>query len=255
MLLAVDARNLGTSIGFREEGRWLAVRRFGPALDRGADEFALLMELSASRASPAGRVDRAVISSVVPASTPILAEAILRAFGVEALVVGPGTRTGVKLRTEFPQELGSDLVCAAAAAYEMAGGPCVVVDSGAALTLSAVGPRCEFLGAAIAPGISRAALSLKASAALIPEVKLDRPSRVIGKSTVQSIQAGVILGYQGLVERLVGLMLAELGEPGAAVIGTGDEYGREILAAAGYGVFAPDLVLEGLALIEARARA
>ena len=169
----------------------------------------------------------------MPAFTPRLVEAVASAFGVEALVVGPGVRTGVKIRTDQPSELGADLVCAAAAAFELLRGPCIVVDFGLTLTFSAVNASGEFLGVAIAPGIAAAAEALRASAAQLPEVRLDFPQNAIGRSTTSAIQSGILLGYEGLVQALVRRISEELladagGSPsgiGTEVIGCGDPMG------------------------------
>jgi len=274
MLLAIDARNRSVTIGLRDGSEWRSIKRFGFAPERSADEYAFLfstltaaLPASAARRGEnkeggvsAGAVDSAWIASVVPALTPRLIQAVASAFGVEATVIGPGVRTGVKIRTDQPSELGADLVCAAAAAYDLLHGPCIVVDFGVALTLSAINASGEFLGAAIAPGISAAAESLRASAAQLPEVLLDFPAAAIGRSTASAIQSGILLGYEGLVRSLVERMSAELfadsgGSPsgsGAAVIGCGENMGRRLLAACGYDRFVPELVLEGVSLIASR---
>lgn len=268
MLLAIDARNREVAIGLRDETGWRAVRRFGAYHDRSSDEYAHLLclvaaevagSLPAAFAGPEGLVDAAWISSVVPALTRKLARAAETAFGVKASIVGPGVRSGVRIRTDNPSEVGSDLICAAVAAREIAQGACVVVGFGAVLTVSAVDASGDFLGTAIAPGLESAAHALRAAAAQLPEVRLDIPKRAIGKNTAQSVQSGVVLGYEGLVERLIELMCAEMAaaDPGAAgeaaVIGTGDEAGKAIFEARGLGRFEPDLVLEGLSLIASRA--
>lgn len=267
MLLAIDARNREIAVGLRDGSEWRVVRRFGAYHDRSSDEYAHLLCLAAAEASgsvpaafaaPAGLVEAAWISSVVPALTRKLARAARTAFGVEASIVGPGVRTGVRIRTDNPTEVGSDLVCAAAAAREIAKGACVVVDFGTVLTVSAVDSAGDFLGTAIAPGLESAAHALRAAAAQLPEVKLEMPRRAIGKNTSQSVQAGVVLGYEGLVDRLIELMRSEMAaaDPAignaAPVIGTGDDTGRSLIEGRGRGSFVSDLVLEGLVVIASR---
>lgn len=255
MLAALDARNGGLCLGFRSGDAWLPMARFGP--DRSADEYAFLFEAAygrAMRAAGAGSgsaPDKAWLSSVVPALTPALVEAFRLAFGLDARVVGPGVKTGVKIRTDQPSEVGSDLVCQAAAAYELVGGACVVVDFGVALTLAAVNESGELLGASIAPGLQTAAWALRRSAAQLPQVRLEEPTRVIGRNSAEALRSGILLGYRGLVSALVAGMRAELGGQ-AALVGSGDELGRGILAALGCERFAPDLTLDGIAAIAAR---
>jgi type III pantothenate kinase len=281
MLLAIDARNRVISVGFRSGGAWMARRRIAAAAARSADEYALLLRAFAREAyedlkalaadgggaglaggaAEAGRVDSAWMSSVVPSLGRELRAAVSAAFGLPCAFVGPGVRTGVRIRTDVPSEVGSDLVCAAAAARELVGGACIVVDFDAAIAFSAIGRGGDFLGVAIVPGIETAAESLRTSAALLPEVPMEGPVAAIGKNTAGSIRAGIAIGYSGLVERIVRQQaeeLAALGEadsPGAvAVIGTGGEEGRALIASLGRGRYVPDLVLDGIAIVAARNR-
>jgi len=277
MLLAVDARNRALSLGFREGGRWLAITRLGISPERSADEYAFFMEAARGKAAreggedpgdgardgaapgggPAvGAVESAWISSVVPSFTTRIVEATRLAFGLEARVVGPGVRTGIKIRTDLPSEVGSDLVCACIAAREIVGAPCIVINFGTVLSFSAVDASGDFVGASFVPGLVSAAETLKASAAQIPDVRIARPERAIGRNTIQSVQAGLTIGYGGLVTRMVERMSAELvgkDESRAVhVVGTGGEEGRAIMALEGFSSFIPDLALEGLAIVASR---
>jgi type III pantothenate kinase len=260
MLLALDLRNSGIVVGFRDADSWSAIVRLGA--DRSADELGIFLDAAARRAGlDAGRtVEEAWISSVVPAMTPRAVEAVASSFGVRASVVGPGTRTGIKIRTDTPSELGSDIVCGAVAARDIAARrqarAAIVVDFGSALVLSAIDASGELVGVSIAPGLETAARSLRASTAQLPDVRLDLPRRAIGKNTAQALQSGILLGFGGLVRRLVELMSEEMGEAAGetlAVIGSGDEAGRTVLSGAGYDDFVPHLALEGLAMIARRA--
>jgi type III pantothenate kinase len=278
VLLAIDARNRAISIGFRDAGKWAAKRHIAAAPARSADEYEFILASFAERLE--GKVDEAWMSSVVPSLARPLREAVGAAFGVECRTVGPGVRTGVRIRTDIPSEVGSDLVCAAAAAADLARGPAVVVHFDAAVAFSALGRSGDFLGAAIAPGFYTGIESLRASAALLPEVALAqyaagafggaRPEAeragipvgfgpAIGKNTIQAVRAGMTLGYAGLVERLARAQseeLVALGEAGStkevALLGSGGEEGAAIFAELGKGRFVPDLALEGLALIASR---
>ena len=258
MLLALDVRNDGIVAGFRSGEGWTAILRLGA--DRSADELGILLEAGARRAGiePGSAFGEAWISSVVPALTPRVAEAVESTFGLTASVVGPGTRTGLKIRTDTPSELGSDIVCAAVAARSVAARAVareasretasVIVDFGSALVLTAVNSSDELLGVSIAPGLDTAARSLRSSTAQIHQVRLDAPGRAIGRNTAQSIQSGILLGYRGLIRALVESMTEEMGEP-AMVLGTGDESGRAVMEGAGYPSFARHLALDGLAVI------
>jgi type III pantothenate kinase len=264
MILALDVRNGSVSVGFRDGDRWLAIKRLGAHAGKSPDEYAILLEAIARGALEGGpvatKVDGAWMSCVVPSIAPILREATASAFGVECALVGPGARTGVRIRTDNPSEVGSDLVCAAAAAHEIVGKACVVATFGTALVFSAIGRSGDFLGCAIAPGVGTAAESLRASAAQIPDVRIEPGAPALGRNTTQSVRAGIFEGYRGLAERLVRRQREEIAAMGEAedpasveVIGSGEEIGREILKSLGFERFVPELVLEGVAIIAERA--
>ena len=265
MIAAIDARNRTIRVGLGDaegEGvRWLARFCLGADPFRSAEEYAWALSglCAQNNVDPSG-VDRVVLSSVVPSLTPRLRSACGLAFGPggtvgaeRVLVVGPGIRTGIKIRTDTPGEVGSDLVCDAVAAYERVGQACVVVDFETMLTFTAVNAEGELLGVAIAPGPQSAAESLRANGAQLPQVRLDPPTRAIGKNSAQSIQSGVLLGFAGLVDRMVVLFREELGCQAVAV-GTGDEIGLSLAPAGGFAFFDPWLSLEGLAVLERRNR-
>lgn len=259
MLLALDARNGSVSVGFREGGTWLLRRSFGMPQGRSADEYALLFSLTESAigtTSLKSAVDRAILSSVAPALTAPLVAAVASAFGVEARVVGPGLRTGLRIRSDLPQELGSDIVCCAVAARAMIPArPCIVIDFSDAIVFSAVNSVGDFLGAAIAPGIEVSARGLHESAALLPVVGTSAPLRAIGKNTQASIQSGLYHGFSGLVERLSVLFRIELEEPGfpasaIEILATGRGAGRDMVRTLAPSREVDDLALEGLAIID-----
>lgn len=143
-----------------------------------------------------------------------------RHFGVRALVVGPGLKTGMPILYENPREVGADRIVNAVAAYESVKGGAIVVDFGTATTLDCVTPAGEYLGGAIAPGIQISADALFHHASKLPRVDFVRPKTVVGRNTVHSMQAGILFGYVGLVDGLVTRSKAELGFP-VTVIATG----------------------------------
>ncbi len=271
MLVTIDIRNKVISVGFHENGAWRAIRRIGALYQRTSDEYSMLFRhflqeiLESGKASfskaasaafsataPAAKADSVWISSVVPSLTPLLTASAKEVFGCEVHVVGPGVKTGIKIRTDLPSELGSDLVCAAAAGRDLTSSAFIVVDFGVAITFSAVNQAGEFLGAAIVPGPETCAETLRLQAVQIPEVKLEFPSRSIGRSTGESVRSGILLGYEGLILHMLETMTEEmqaLGAGAVVVYGTGDEIGREFLKRSGRGSFVPNLVMEGLASI------
>lgn len=251
MLLALDLSNGLMTSGFRQDGQWLATSHLGP--DRTADEYAFLLEASAARAgiNQTGIVQRAWLSSVVPAMTPRVMRAVKLVFGLDTALVAPGIRTGIKIRTDLPTEVGSDIVCAAVAAQALKAGPVVVVNFGTVIAISAINAAGELLGVSIAPGLELSRSAIRTGAAQIPEVRLDIPVRAIGRTTVQAVQSGIMLGFGGLIQRILELMAAEMSCT-PAVIGCGDVEGRNLLASIGYDLFVPELVLEGLSIIAER---
>jgi type III pantothenate kinase len=251
VLLALDARNGGITVGFKRAGAWLPLARLGS--ERTADEYAFLFEAALLRAGggQGATVRSAWLSSVVPALSPRLTEGVRLAFGIDTQQLGPGVKTGVKIRTDQPSELGSDLVCQAVAAYALVQSACIVADFGAALTFIALNGAGELLGAAIAPGLDTAALALRGSAAQLPQVRLEPPERAIGRNSAAAVRSGIVIGYRGLADAVISGMKAELAED-AELIGTGDELGRRLLEGLGCRRFVPDLALEGLALIAQR---
>jgi type III pantothenate kinase len=171
--------------------------------------------------------------------------------GATPLVVGPGVRTGIRIRTDNPAEVGADLVANAVAAYHRFASNCVVVDFGTALTFTAVAEPGDLLGVAIAPGLHAAASALSTKTAQLPQVQMTEPPAAIGHNTVHSIQSGLIYGYVGLVESLIDRMSAELGGE-AEAIATGG-LARVITPLTDrFGAVEPWLTLDGLRLIALR---
>ena len=256
MLLAVDARNGSIAVGLFA-GATPLVRFRLAASDRSADEYWFLIQslIAGAGADPAG-IDRGILSCVVPLFTPRLQGAISRFLpdGALPLTVGPGVKTGLRIRTDTPGEVGSDLVCDAAAALAYRDPPFVVVDFGAVLSFVAVDAPADLLGVAIAPGLDSAVAALRERAAQLPQVRLDAPARAIGRNTAESVRAGVVIGWSGLVDRLVESMSAELGHPSrrVALIGTGDAAFPEVAPARGFDLYEPYLALEGLVRIAER---
>src|SRR5262249_39208216 len=145
---------------------------------------------------------------------------VRRAFGRDALVVGPGIKTGMAILYENPREVGADRIVNAVAAFEWAKGAVIVVDFGTATTFDCVTPKGEYLGGVITPGVQISAEALFSGAARLPRVEFALPPRVVGRNPVHSMQSGIVYGYAGLVDGLVSRLKKELGYP-CRVIATG----------------------------------
>ncbi len=173
-----------------------------------------------SRAPAERGISAAILATVVPPVLRAFQTLCLRYLGIEPVVVGPGTRTGMPVLYDNPREVGADRIINSVAAYERYRSGCLVVDFGTATTFDVVTPKGEYLGGAIAPGIGISADALFHAAAKLPRVDLVRPRTVIGRNTVASMQSGLIYGYVGLVDGIVERMRSEVDFP-LRVIATG----------------------------------
>ena len=249
MLLAIDIGNTNIAIGVFEDERLRAAWRLGTDVHKLEDEYAsVFLNLLSLKGLAFADIDRAIISSSVPPLVTVFEGLCQRYFEVSPMIVGPGTKTGVRISIDNPREVGADRVVNAAAGHRLYGGPLVVIDFGTATTLDAVSEEGDYLGGAIAPGIGISAEALFEHAAKLPRVELVRPQKAIGRNSVSAMQSGIIFGYVGLIEGIVVRMRKELGGT-AKVIATGglaDVICREtdIVDA-----LEPDLTLVGLRLV------
>jgi type III pantothenate kinase len=252
MLLCIDIGNTNIVLGLWENGEWLTHWRLRTVRDQMPDEYAILLKaLLRDSGYDMATITRVVVASVVPPLTTVFTELFSRYLGAEPLVVGPGVRTGLRIRIDNPVELGADLVANAVAAYQRFRGACIIVDFGTATTFSAVSDEGDFLGVAIALGVGIASEALANRTAQLPRVSLVPPPAAIGKNTIHSMQSGLIFGYVGLVEGLIHRIRAELGGE-AQVVATGGL--SRVLAPLTdeINVVDPWLTLEGLRLISER---
>jgi len=221
MLLCVDAGNTQTVIGLFNDTELADHWRIASVSERTADELALAMQqfLGFHGFSFESQIDGVAISSGVPRVTTELREMCNRYFGFAPLVLEPGVRTGMPILYDNPKEVGADRIANAVAAYDLYGGPSIVVDFGTANTIEAVSEQGEYLGGAIFPGIEISMDALFERAAALRRVELVEPRSVIGKTTVESIQSGSVYGFSGQVDAIVDRFEDELGE--CTVIATG----------------------------------
>ena len=221
VLLALDIGNTSIAIGVYEGETLAATFRIATDQDNLPDEYAmLLLALLRTRGIEPVDIEAAVLSSTVPPLVTTFERVCSEYFGVEALVVGTGVRTGIRVRYDNPREVGADRILHAVAALARYDPPLVIVDLGTALVFDAVSREGDYLGGAIAPGIGIATQALFSRAAMLRRVTIERPPSVIGRNTVHSVQAGVFYGYADMVSGMVRRYKAEIGED-ATVIGTG----------------------------------
>lgn len=249
MLLALDIGNTSVHMGLFAGERLAATWRVGVEAERSADEYGVLMlNLLATSDLTAESVDACIIGCAVPPLLPTFQRVCARYFGVDAMVVGHGLRTGVRILYDNPRQVGADRVVDAVAAINLYGAPAIVVDFGTATVFDAVNADGDYLGGAIAPGIGIASETLFSRAAMLSRVQLERPPAAIGRNTTHALQSGILLGYVGLVEGMVARFQEELGG-GATVIGTGG-WASEIAAETDVlDTVDQNLTLQGLRLI------
>jgi type III pantothenate kinase len=249
MLLCIDIGNTNITLGLYE-GAALGPRwRLSTEHERMPDEFGLQITglLTLAGKSPAN-IHGVSMASVVPPLTGRWIETCRTYLKSNPLVIDAGVRTGVKIRYEDPRQVGADRIVDAAAAFRLYGGPACIVDFGTATTFDAISADGEYLGGAIAPGIGVAAQSLFQRTAKLPRVDIAKPPAAIGRNTVHAIQSGLLFGYVGLVEGMVGRFRGELG-PEMKVIGTGGEVDLIARETKVIEILAPWLTLDGLRMI------
>ena len=249
MLLAVDIGNTNITMGVFDDDDLAAKWRIATDASRLADEYALMVnQLLPYRGLSPAKVSAVAVCSVVPPLTPTFVELCRANFGVEPLVVGAGTRTGIRILYDNPRDVGADRIADAAAALHLYGGPAIVVDMGTATVFDAISEKGEYLGGAIAPGLSVASDALFHSTSMLRRVDLAMPPQAIGKNTVHAIQSGLVLGSAEMVKGMVARFDRELGG-GSKVIGTGGLAPLIERVANIFDVVNEDLTLTGLKLI------
>lgn len=221
MLLVADVGNTNTVVGVFQGTRLLHSWRLTSRREQTADEYGVFIEtLLRTRGIEPRQITGVAISNVIPPVQQILEAMCDQYFGLAPFSVEPGLNTAMPLLVDNPREIGADRIVNAVAAEALYGRPLIVIDFGTATTFDCVNERGEFLGGAIAPGITTALDALVNRAARLYRVELVRPKEAIGRNTVTNIQSGVVYGYAGLVDGLVERMRSEMrGSP--TVIATG----------------------------------
>jgi type III pantothenate kinase len=215
MLLALDVGNSNTVLGVFRDKKLVANWRLTTARDRTIDEYGIqtrdLFTVAKLKPEEIGGV---IISSVVPPLNGTLAGMAERYFGRKALFVEPGVKTGMAVLVDNPLEVGADRIVNGVAAFQKYGGPCIVVDFGTATTIDVISAKCEYLGGTIIPGIGISADALFARAARLFRVEIKDPGKIIGRNTIEQMQAGL---YYGAVDSVDGALARTKAEFGAEV--------------------------------------
>ncbi len=222
MLLTIDIGNTNVKFGLFDGEEPRGFWRLSTKASRTSDEYgSMLHDLLRQKGLSFDDIDAAVMSSVAPALNYTIEHMCLDCIGEKPLAVTHKLDTGLKIAYEHPEELGTDRIVDAAAAYHLYGAPVIVVDFGSATTFNAVNADGVFLGGAISPGIKTSAESLSKAAAKLPFIELKTPERALGTNTKSGMQSGIILGYTGLVKYMSERLKQEEGMSGAKVVATG----------------------------------
>ena len=212
MLLAIDIGNTNIVSGIYKEGKLIATFRLGTKREQTQDEYGLYYHMALDMHKiDKKEITAIIIASVVPPLMHTIPAMCERYFGVEPLIVDYTTDIGLVNGYSIPSEVGADRLVNAVAGYNKYGGPLILVDIGTAVTFDVISKDGVYLGGAIAPGIGIAAEALFMRASKLPKIELIKPNHAIGKNTVESMQSGMVIGYIGLVDRLLSDIMGELG--------------------------------------------
>ncbi len=211
MLLVIDVGNTNIVFGIYGGEELLYDWRISTEKSRTSDEYGLLLEQVARYYGfEKMKIKDIIISSVVPPLMKTLSNMCIKYFDREPIVVGPGLRTGMHIKYDNPREVGADRIVNGVAAYEKYGGPLIVVDFGTAITFDAINGEGDYLGGAITPGIKISSEALFFETSKLPKVEVEMPENIIGKNTINSMQAGISYGYVGMVDYIIEKMVEEM---------------------------------------------
>lgn len=249
-LLVIDVSNTNIVCGLFEGSSIVYTFSLTTGQERTADEFGVvILEMLRLHATGVSNIDGVVIASVVPKVMYALSRCCEQYLGRKPLVVGPGTKTGLKIVTENPREIGANRIVNSVAAFDKYKGPVLVIDFGTATTYDLVSSKGEFLAGITAPGMGIAARALWEETAKLPEIEIRKPSSILAQETVSSMQAGLVYGQIGQTEYIIEQVKKETGFRDLKVVATG-ELGRSICEeAVGVDTFDEHLTLDGLRII------
>lgn len=253
MLLTIDVGNTNIVLGVYEGERLLKSFRVATDSSASRDEYGMkFLQLLQYNSLKAEDIHAVIISSVVPPVMYSLERAVEKYLGKKPMVVTNELDLGLNILYENPREVGADRLVNAVAALAKYNSDCIVVDFGTATTFCAVRKNGDYLGGAICPGIKISVEALFSRTSKLPRIDIAPIKKVIGKTTVESMQSGVFHGYVGQVDYLVHLTKEEMKSPGAKVIATGGLSGMIAGESASIEVIEPNLTLDGLRIIYER---
>ena len=252
-LLVFDIGNTQIKMGVFRDGQLVGSWRMTTGSKKTTDEYGIdIRMLLQFENISVDDIEQVAVSSVVPNIMHSFCNAIRRYLDKEPLIVGPGIKTGVKIKTENPKEVGADLIVDVAAACELYGFPCLVVDFGTATKYEVVNEKGEFMAAVFSPGIGISADALCSKAAQLPMIEIKKPRSILNSNTVACMQSGLVYGYIGQVRYIVEQIKQEMGMPDMKVIATGGFSNIFTDDLPCIDVYDPALTLKGLQIIAKR---
>ncbi len=249
MILAIDIGNTSIALGGFEGENLKFVVRLSTDITKTEDEYASkIMNILALYNVTKENVDGAIISSVVPPLNSIMKSALRLVYGVDALMVCPGIKTGIGILCDSPSSVGADLICSCVAANTLYSAPALIIDIGTATKMIVTNKNGAFIGVSIIPGVMMGLKALSNGTAQLPQVGLEAPATVIGKNTVDCMKSGIVFGHASMIDGMIDRINAEVGEK-LPVIVTGG-YASAVATHCNHEmIFDEYLVLKGLNFI------
>ncbi len=253
MLLVIDVGNTNITFGVFDGEELISTFRIMSKSPRTSDEYGIVItDLIEKQDVALDAISGVIIASVVPNTMHSLVNAVVKYLKRNPLIIGPGTKTGIKIDTPNPREIGADRIVDVVAAYELYGGPVLVLDFGTATTYDFVTEDGRFTAGITAPGIRISAKALWEDAARLPEIEIKKPKSILAQDTISSMQAGLVYGQIGQTEYIINKVKEETGCQNLKVVATGG-LGRIIAGETkAIDVYDSTLTLKGLRLIYLR---
>lgn len=250
MLLVIDVGNTNITCGVFQEDQLISTFRMTTKLPRTSDEYGINLRnmLEHNKVDP-DKIEDVIVASVVPNVMHSLLSAVIKYLGRKAVIVEPGIKTGIRIVTANPQQIGADRIVDAAAAYELYGGPVFVIDFGTATTYDFIDATGAFVSGVTAPGIRTSAKALWEDTAKLPEIEIRKPDSILAKETISSMQAGLVYGQIGQTEYIVRQTRKETGIPDLKVVATGGLGNIIANETDCIDIYDPTLTLQGLRII------
>lgn len=250
MLLTIDVGNTNITYGVFDKKKLLTTFRMTTKQHRTSDEYGIgIIDMLEHNQISKKEITAVITASVVPNVMHSLNSAVIKYLNITPIIIGPGIKTGIRVLTENPKQIGADRIVDAVGAYDLYGGPVLVLDFGTATTYDLVDAKGSFVAGVTAPGIRISARALWQDAAKLPEIEIRKPESILAQETITSMQAGLVYGQIGQTEYIVKKMIKESGYENVKVVATGG-LGRIVASETDcIDVYDPQLTLNGLRLI------